>query len=72
MQPNRPKCYACDRPLSGKAAEGAYAVVVKGEDPQYRYWLGADCHKRVAAAGSQGYQPPKGGPVLVLPPEGRP
>ena len=51
------KCFACDRPL--------------GKDPRradtrdgQRVYVGADCHRKIRAAGEEGYQPPGGGPRL--------
>lgn len=51
------KCFACDRPL--------------GRDPRradtrdgQRVYVGRDCHRKIAAAGEDGYQPPTGGPRL--------
>jgi hypothetical protein len=51
------KCFACDRPL-GKDTRRATT-----RDGQ-RVYVGADCHRKIRAAGDDGYQPPGGGPRL--------
>lgn len=53
------KCFACDRKL-GKSPQ-----LVDTRDDQTVY-VGSECFKLIAAAGKQGYQPPKGGPRLWL------
>lgn len=58
-----PKCFACDRPLKGKAS----MIAIVGEDPQYTYPVGPDCFNKIANAGADGYQPPLGGPRLRVP-----
>jgi hypothetical protein len=51
------KCFACERPLSLRPG---LADTVDGQ----RVYVGRDCFLKIIAAGSAGYQPPKGGPVL--------
>ncbi len=59
------QCYACEKKMERFAKMGAFAVAVKGEGIDHLYTVGGDCYKRIEAAGKQGYQPPKGGPVLI-------
>lgn len=51
------RCFACDRPLSPNP------YPVSCVDDQWVY-VGVNCWRMVRAAGSDGYQPPKGGPRL--------
>jgi hypothetical protein len=53
------RCFACDKKLDSKPS------LVDTRDGQLVY-VGSECYKLVAAAGEQGYQPPKGGPRLYL------
>lgn len=53
------KCYACDRKL------GKSPTLVRCEDEQ-TVFVGRECLKLIKAAGTAGYQPPKGGPRLYL------
>lgn len=51
------RCFACDRKLSR-----SYALVDTRDDQVV--YVGSECFKLIAAAGDNGYQPPKGGPRL--------
>jgi hypothetical protein len=53
------RCYACDR-----AMKAAGALVYTADDGGQRQFVGPDCYLQVQAAGSAGFQPPKGGPRL--------
>lgn len=57
------RCFSCDRIL------GATPKLVDTRDGQTVY-VGVECYKLVKAAGKKGYQPPQGGPILWLLPEG--
>jgi hypothetical protein len=50
------KCFACDRKLNRPR-------VADTRDGQ-TVFVGADCYRKIEAAGEVGYQPPKGGPRL--------
>ena len=52
------KCFACDKKLK-------VPYLVQTEDGQ-KVFVGPECFKRVAVAGKRGYQPPLGGPKLIL------
>lgn len=53
------KCFACDRKL------GKNPKVADTRDDQWVY-VGRECYKHILAAGSVGWQPPKGGPRLFI------
>ena len=53
------KCFACDRQTSKPRL-----VRVAGEPTTV--FVGRDCFKKVESSGVDGYQPPLGGPRLVL------
>jgi len=53
------KCFACDKPLPKSR------TLVMTTDWQ-RVYVGPDCYRKVAKAGEDGYQPPLGGPRLLL------
>ena len=55
------RCYACNRPVGQKS----HLAIVKGESPDYPYYVGRECYKLIQAAGPTGYQPPLGGPILI-------
>lgn len=55
------RCYACDR-----TAKTAGAVVYTADDGGQRQFVGPDCYQQIQAAGSAGFQPPKGGPRLYI------
>lgn len=52
------KCFACNRSLRGRKPH-----LVDTRDAQLVF-VGPDCYEHVLAAGSRGYQPPRGGPRL--------
>lgn len=52
------KCFACDRALASRRE----ARTTDGQ----RVYVGPDCFARIKRAGPDGYQPPKGGPRLIL------
>lgn len=53
------RCFACGR-LIGRLAKERMADTRDGQTVA----VGADCMKKIEAAGGTGYQPPKGGPRL--------
>lgn len=55
----REPCYACGRPLRGRGR------LVGCKDDQAVY-VGSDCFRMIRNAGTEGYQPPRGGPRLYL------
>lgn len=55
------RCFACDKKIGARSA----ADLVDTRDDQLVY-VGAECRKKIEAAGEAGYQPPKGGPRLFL------
>lgn len=61
------KCYACGRPFRrnshGQIVAHPEALTIDGQ----RQFVGADCMKRIAAAGAVGFQPESGGPRLFAP-----
>lgn len=67
------KCYACGRAFRpnthGRIVFHGEALTIDGQ----RQFVGADCMKKIIAAGGDGYQPPRGGPrlyeALHAPPE---
>lgn len=56
------RCFACDKPISRKDTI-LLSHEVDTRDDQIVF-VGADCFRKVKAAGDAGYQPPKGGPRL--------
>lgn len=54
------KCFACDKNLPSGGICSAKTI-----DNQI-VAVGTDCFRKIKAAGSTGYQPPKGGPKLIL------
>jgi hypothetical protein len=58
------KCYACGRPFRrnshGLIVFHPEALTIDGQ----RQFVGADCMKRITAAGPAGFQPERGGPRL--------
>jgi hypothetical protein len=40
--------------------------LVQVKDESQTAYVGPDCYKKIKAAGAAGYQPPLGGPRLVL------
>ncbi len=57
--PTNIKCFACDRVITTKPH------VADTRDSQIVY-VGSECFKHIAAAGEEGYQPPRGGPRLYI------
>jgi hypothetical protein len=52
-------CYCCDKPFAKKT--GAYWVwTCDGQ----RQFAGPECFRKIKKAGTEGYQPPKGGPRM--------
>jgi hypothetical protein len=51
------KCFACNNKRASHAA-----VTSDGQ----HVFVGSECIKKIRAAGTVGYQPPLGGPVLFL------
>jgi len=56
-RPVSERCFACDRVLT------TAAVRVRCRDDQQPF-VGVCCARKIRRAGSNGYQPPKGGPTL--------
>jgi hypothetical protein len=56
------RCYACNKPL--KKASPRIVLTSDGQ-PVY---VGPDCGRKIDMAGSDGYQPPLGGPRLYAEP----
>jgi hypothetical protein len=54
------KCFACNRPILARPC------LVQVKDESQTAYVGPDCYKKIKAAGAAGYQPPLGGPRLVL------
>ena len=58
------KCFACGRGFRrnsyGRIVFHPMAITIDGQ----RIFVGHDCHRKIAIAGSHGYQPPRGGPRL--------
>lgn len=58
------KCFACDRPFRrnshGLIVFHPEAITLDGQ----RVFVGHDCHRKITESGSDGYQPPLGGPRL--------
>ena len=54
---SKQRCYACDKPL------GRNPATADTRDDQWVF-VGRECYKQIIAAGTRGYQPPKGGPKL--------
>jgi hypothetical protein len=52
------RCFACDRLIHRK--DPLAADTRDGQE----VFIGAECAKKIAAAGEAGWQPPKGGPRL--------
>lgn len=52
------RCFACGKPLKAKTKALVYT-----RDGQSAY-VGPDCYTHTLLAGSEGYQPPLGGPRL--------
>lgn len=60
-----PQCFACQRAISPTARiETAWT-----SDPTSVH-VGAECWKKICAGGTEGWQPPKGGPRLFQVPPG--
>lgn len=56
------RCFACNRPIRNRKEQ---FVMVKGESTTVP--VGSDCYAKVRACDADGgYQPPLGGPRLVL------
>lgn len=55
-----PECAACGRKI---ITVSPHVVRVRGEPTTV--YVGPECAAKVAAAGADGYQPPRGGPKLV-------
>ena len=53
------KCFACDRKL------GRNPAVADTHEDQWVF-VGSECFKRILASGTEGWQPPKGGPRLWM------
>lgn len=53
------RCFACSKRL------GKTPKLIGCKDDQTAF-VGSECFKCIAAAGEQGWQPPKGGPRLYL------
>ena len=51
------KCFACNNKRASHAAVTSDGQLV---------FVGSECIKKIRAAGTVGYQPPLGGPVLFL------
>lgn len=62
MRDGTDRCFACDKPLKSLKI---HEVQVLTEDTIV--WVGPDCYKKVINAGKEGYKPPKGGPILIIP-----
>jgi len=56
------KCFACDKPF--RLQRRFEAVTTDGQVVH----VGPDCFRHVVRSGVFGYQPPMGGPRLVVPP----
>lgn len=54
------RCFACDKRL------GNTPRLAVTEDGQQLVYVGSECFKAISAAGKAGYQPPLGGPRLLL------
>jgi hypothetical protein len=59
---NGTKCFACGKPLRTPSR----SPVVVTADLAQGVQVGPDCFKQIQAAGDAGYQPPKGGPRLLV------
>lgn len=58
------KCFACGRRLV--RPEEAFLTDRLSDGRSYTVYVGPECIKLVKRAGSDGYQPPKGGPRLYF------
>lgn len=54
------RCFACNRPIKGTPK------VVRVKEETTTVHVGPDCYRRVAQSGTGSYQPPLGGPILVV------
>lgn len=61
MTTHSDRCFACDKPL-GKT----YRVTCSDDQQPF---VGRECFRHIKAAGSEGWQPPKGGPRLYMLPD---
>jgi len=53
-------CFACDRRIRSAAPAVAHC------SDEQSVFVGADCFRKIKAAGKDGYRPPKGGPRLFI------